>query len=94
MRPGPGGGGLEPGGDFGSVPGGRAPEAQKIARRVLEAAGETANAQVKITPDADKADALRAGEVGILVMPDKKLAELLDPWRMTEPGGPVGSAGG
>jgi fumarate hydratase class II len=28
------------------------------------------------------------------VLPDKKLAELLDPWRMTEPGGPVGSAGG
>jgi len=28
------------------------------------------------------------------VLPDKRLAELLDPWRMTEPGGPVGSAGG
>ncbi|MBM4137925.1 MAG: class II fumarate hydratase [Nitrospira sp.] len=28
------------------------------------------------------------------VLPDKKLAELLDPWRMTESGGPVGSAGG
>jgi fumarate hydratase class II len=28
------------------------------------------------------------------VLPDKRLEELLDPWRMTEPGGPVGSAGG
>jgi fumarate hydratase class II len=28
------------------------------------------------------------------VLPDKRLAELLDPWRMTQPGGPVGSAGG
>jgi fumarate hydratase class II len=28
------------------------------------------------------------------VLPDKRLAELLDPWRMTETGGPVGSAGG
>ena len=28
------------------------------------------------------------------VLPDGRLAELLDPWRMTEPGGPVGSAGG
>jgi fumarate hydratase, class II len=28
------------------------------------------------------------------VLSDKRLAELLDPWRMTKPGGPVGSAGG
>lgn len=28
------------------------------------------------------------------VLPDRRLAELLDPWRMTERGGPVGSAGG
>ncbi len=28
------------------------------------------------------------------VLPEKRLAALLDPWRMTEPGGPVGSAGG
>lgn len=28
------------------------------------------------------------------VLSDKRLAQLLDPWRMTEPGGPVGSAGG
>jgi len=28
------------------------------------------------------------------VLPDKQLETLLDPWRMTEPGGPVGSAGG
>jgi fumarate hydratase class II len=28
------------------------------------------------------------------VLPDRRLAELLDPWRMTEPGGSVGSAGG
>jgi fumarate hydratase, class II len=28
------------------------------------------------------------------VLAEKRLAQLLDPWRMTEPGGPVGSAGG
>ncbi len=28
------------------------------------------------------------------VLTEKRLNELLDPWRMTEPGGPVGSAGG
>lgn len=28
------------------------------------------------------------------VLPEKRLTDLLDPWRMTEPGGPVGSAGG
>ncbi|WP_447980712.1 class II fumarate hydratase [Candidatus Nitrospira bockiana] len=28
------------------------------------------------------------------VLPEDRLAALLDPWRMTEPGGPVGSAGG
>lgn len=28
------------------------------------------------------------------VLPEKRLTALLDPWRMTEPGGPVGSAGG
>ena len=28
------------------------------------------------------------------ILSDKRLRELLDPWRMTEPGGPVGSAGG
>ncbi|MCP9439237.1 MAG: aspartate ammonia-lyase, partial [Nitrospira sp.] len=28
------------------------------------------------------------------VLPATRLSELLDPWRMTEPGGPVGSAGG
>jgi fumarate hydratase class II len=28
------------------------------------------------------------------VLSEKRLEELLDPWRMTEPGGPVGSAGG
>ena len=28
------------------------------------------------------------------VLPEKRLIQLLDPWRMTEPGGPVGSAGG
>jgi fumarate hydratase class II len=28
------------------------------------------------------------------VLSEKRLTDLLDPWRMTEPGGPVGSAGG
>ena len=28
------------------------------------------------------------------VLPEKRLGQLLDPWRMTQSGGPVGSAGG
>jgi fumarate hydratase class II len=28
------------------------------------------------------------------ILPEDRLAALLDPWRMTEPGGPPGSAGG
>ena len=28
------------------------------------------------------------------VLSEKRLTELLDPWGMTKPGGPVGSAGG
>jgi len=28
------------------------------------------------------------------ILPEQRLNELLDPWRMTQPGGPVGSAGG
>jgi fumarate hydratase, class II len=28
------------------------------------------------------------------ILPEKRLNKLLDPWRMTQPGGPVGSAGG
>jgi fumarate hydratase class II len=28
------------------------------------------------------------------VLPEKRLSQLLDPWRMTQAGGPVGSAGG
>jgi fumarate hydratase class II len=28
------------------------------------------------------------------VLPEKQITKLLDPWRMTESGGPVGSAGG
>jgi fumarate hydratase class II len=28
------------------------------------------------------------------ILPERRLNELLDPWRMTESGGPVGSAGG
>ncbi|NBV21626.1 MAG: hypothetical protein EBS05_06850 [Proteobacteria bacterium] len=54
-------------------------EVQKIARRVLDQFGETSDAQVKIAPDAEHADALKAGDAGIMVIPDKKLtAELLE----------------
>jgi fumarate hydratase class II len=28
------------------------------------------------------------------LLPEKRLEKLMDPWRMTKPGGPVGSAGG
>lgn len=56
-----------------------AEEVQKIARRVLEQVGEVKDAQLKITPDVEHADALKAGEAGILVLPDKKLtAEALE----------------
>lgn len=54
-------------------------EVQKIARRVLEQFGETKDAQLKVSADAERADALKAGEAGIMVIPDKKLtAEALE----------------
>jgi fumarate hydratase class II len=28
------------------------------------------------------------------LLPENRLEKLMDPWRMTKPGGPVGSAGG
>ncbi|MBI3881627.1 MAG: hypothetical protein HY301_16385 [Verrucomicrobia bacterium] len=48
-------------------------EAQKIARKVTELIGTIADGQIKISPDADKAEALKASEAGMLVLPDEKL---------------------
>jgi fumarate hydratase class II len=52
-------------------------------------------AAAKIAKDAYKSGkTVRAVAQEEQVLPEKRLAELLDPWRMTKPGGPVGSAGG
>ncbi|MFO0773527.1 MAG: class II fumarate hydratase [Nitrospiraceae bacterium] len=52
-------------------------------------------AAAKLAKDAYKSGkTVRAVAQEQKVLPDKKLSELLDPWRMTESGGPVGSAGG
>jgi fumarate hydratase class II len=53
------------------------------------------DAAAKIAKDAYKSGkSVREMAKEQNVLPEKRLAELLDPWRMTEPGGPVGSAGG
>jgi fumarate hydratase, class II len=52
-------------------------------------------AAAKLAKDAYKSGkTVRAMAREQRVLPEKRLNELLDPWRMTEPGGPVGSAGG
>ena len=52
-------------------------------------------AAAKLAKDAYKSGkTVRADGKRTKVLPEKRLNELLDPWRMTEPGGPVGSAGG
>lgn len=52
-------------------------------------------AAAKLAKDAYKSGkTVRQVAMEQKVLPAKRLAELLDPWRMTEPGGPVGSAGG
>jgi fumarate hydratase, class II len=52
-------------------------------------------AAAKLAKDAYKSGkTIRAMAREQRVLPEKRLNELLDPWRMTEPGGPVGSAGG
>jgi fumarate hydratase class II len=52
-------------------------------------------AAAKIAKDAYKTGkTVRAVAQEQRVLPEKRLTELLDPWRMTKPGGPVGSAGG
>ena len=52
-------------------------------------------AAAKLAKDAYKSGkTVRAVAKEQNVLPEKRLNELLDPWRMTEPGGPVGSAGG
>jgi len=52
-------------------------------------------AAAKLAKDAYKSGkTVRAVAKEQEVLPEKRLNELLDPWRMTEPGGPVGSAGG
>lgn len=52
-------------------------------------------AAAKIAKDAYKSGkTVRAVALEQQVLPEKRLMELLDPWRMTKSGGPVGSAGG
>jgi len=52
-------------------------------------------AAAKIAKDAYKTGkTVREMALEKKVLSEKRLQELLDPWRMTEPGGPVGSAGG
>lgn len=53
-------------------------QVQKIATKIIEQLGDLADAQIKVDPDPDQGDALKAGEVGLLVLPDKKLtAEMI-----------------
>ena len=52
-------------------------------------------AAAKIAKDAYKTGkTVREMALEQKVLSEKRLEKLLDPWRMTEPGGPVGSAGG
>lgn len=52
-------------------------------------------AAAKLAKDAYKSGkTVRAVAKEQKVLSEKRLNELLDPWRMTEPGGPIGSAGG
>jgi fumarate hydratase class II len=52
-------------------------------------------AAAKIAKDAYKSGkTVRQVALEQGVLPEQRLTQLLDPWRMTEPGGPVGSAGG
>ncbi len=48
-------------------------ETQKIGQKLLETVGEIENAQFKISPNLDKADAVKAGDAGVLIIPDKGL---------------------
>lgn len=53
------------------------------------------DAAAKLAKDAYKSGkTVREVAMEQNVLPEKRLNELLDPWRMTEPGGPIGSAGG
>ncbi|MBI5774417.1 MAG: hypothetical protein HZA89_11825 [Verrucomicrobia bacterium] len=48
-----------------------AEQAQKIAAKILEMAGDVAAPQIKVRPDASQACLLKAGEMGALVIPDQ-----------------------
>lgn len=50
-----------------------ADEVQKIARRLTEQFGELSDAQIKVAPDAARGDAFKAGEIIVMVLPDKNL---------------------
>ena len=52
-------------------------ETQKIGQKLLDTTGQIENAPVKITPNLDKADAVKAGDAGALVIPDKELTAAL-----------------
>ncbi len=77
-----------------------------VARLTAVAAQEKLNAdraQAKVEKLAAAKAAKEAYKTGKTVrqiakehklLPEKQLEKLMDPWRMTKPGGPVGSAGG
>ena len=50
-------------------------EAQKFAKIFVEHAAKVGDLQLKLEPNADKPYGLRAGQVGTVVIPDKRLSE-------------------
>ena len=50
-------------------------EAQKFAKLFVEHAAKVGDLQLKLEPDADKPYGLKAGQVGAVVIPDKRLSQ-------------------
>lgn len=49
-------------------------EAQKIARKINEEAGAISDAALAIEPNLDAPQGIKGGEIGLIVVPDKKLS--------------------
>ena len=49
-------------------------EARKIALKLESSLGTVSDAQVAIDPDTDRPTAVRAGDAGVMLVPDKKLS--------------------
>ena len=70
-------------------------EAQSTQDSLVEASGELKTIAAQLAKEAYRSGkTVRQVATEQHVLSEKRLTELLDPWRMTEPGGPVGSAGG